>query len=110
VGLVFVITHSLPLVLAAGALFGLGYGAYGSVDWALVADVLPSDRNFARDMGVWNIALSLPQVVAPVLGGPLIDHFTRAGNPVLGFQLLFIMAIGFCVLGTVTVRFIRGAR
>lgn len=107
VGVVFVLTHALPLVITAGALFGLGYGAYQSVDWALVAQVLPSGRTSARDMGVWNIALSLPQVIAPVLGGPLIDAFQRAGHPVQGFQVLFTMAIVYCVLGTVTVRFIR---
>lgn len=110
VGLVFIVTHSLPLVVAAGALFGLGYGAYQSVDWALVADVLPSEKNFARDMGVWNISLSLPQVIAPVLGGPLIDYFSRNGQPVLGFQILFGFAIVYCVLGTVTVRYIRGVK
>jgi Na+/melibiose symporter-like transporter len=108
VGLIFIITQSLPIVLAAGALFGLGYGAYTSVDWALVADVLPSHRSYARDMGVWNIALSLPQVIAPVVGGPLIDSFTRAGDPVLGYQLLFAIAIAYCVIGTVTVRNIKG--
>ncbi len=110
VGLIFVLTHSYVLVIAAGALFGLGYGAYTSVDWALVVDVLPSKESFARDMGVWNIALSLPQVIAPVLGGPIIDAFTKAHNPVLGFQVLFGMAIIYCVLGTITVRFIRGVK
>ncbi len=110
VGAIFVLTHSYPIIIAAGALFGLGYGAYQSVDWALVADVLPSEQNFARDMGVWNIALSLPQVLAPVLGGPLIDAFTRSGNPVLGYQLLFGMSIFYCVLGTITVRYIRGVK
>jgi len=110
VGVVFVVTHSFVLVMAAGALFGLGYGAYQSVDWALVADVLPSDEHFARDMGVWNVALSLPQVIAPVLGGPLIDAFTHAGNPVLGYQVLFSMSIVYCIIGTLTVRFIRGIR
>jgi len=110
VGFIFIVTHSLPLVIAAGGIFGLGYGAYQSVDWALVADVLPSHHNYARDMGVWNISLSLPQVIAPILGGPLTDSFTRSGQPVLGFQLLFAMAIVFCILGTVTVRYIRGVK
>jgi MFS family permease len=110
VGVIFVVTHSYVIVFASAALFGLGYGAYQSVDWALVVDVLPSEHNYARDMGVWNIAASLAQVVAPVLGGPLIDAFTRAGHPVLGFQLLFVMAIIYCVLGTFTVRFIRSVR
>jgi MFS family permease len=110
VGLLFVITHSLPIVLASGALFGLGYGAYQSVDWALVVDVLPSNQNFARDMGVWNIAISMAQVIAPVIGGPIIDSFTQAGHPVQGFQVLFSMAIIYCVIGTVTVHFIRSVK
>jgi MFS family permease len=108
VGFIFIITHSLPLIIAAGAIFGLGYGAYLSVDWALVADVLPSHRHYARDMGVWNISLGLPQIIAPVLGGPLIDYFTRTGHGFLGFQILFAMAIIYCILGTITVRYIRG--
>ncbi|HLJ35791.1 MAG TPA: MFS transporter, partial [Ktedonobacteraceae bacterium] len=110
VGLIFIITQSLPIVLIAGAIFGIGYGAYTSVDWALVADVLPSREHYARDMGVWNISLSLPQVIAPILGGPLIDSFTHSGNPILGYQLLFAMSIAYCLIGTVTVRFIRGVR
>lgn len=107
VGLVFIVTQSLPIVLVAGAIFGLGYGAYTSVDWALVADVLPSRRDHARDMGVWNVALSLPQVIAPIIGGPLLDSFTKSGHPVLGFQILFAMSIAYCLIGTVTVRYIR---
>ena len=110
VGLVFVVVHSLAIALAAAAIFGLGYGAYQSVDWALVADVLPSQKNYARDMGVWNISLSLPQVVAPVIGGPIIDSFTRSGHPVAGYQVIFIMAIAYCLVGTVTVRYIRGVK
>lgn len=110
VGFVFIITHTLFLVIAAGAVFGLGYGAYQSVDWALVADVLPSQNNFARDMGIWNISLAIPQIIAPVLGGPLIDSFTRQGHAAYGFQLLFAIAVVYCVLSTVAVRYIRGVR
>ena len=110
VGLVFVITHSLVIVLAVGAIFGLGYGAYQSVDWALVVDVLPSHKNYARDMGIWNVSLSLPQVIAPVIGGPIIDSFTRSGNSAAGYQVIFIMAIVYCLIGTVTVRYIKGVK
>lgn len=109
-GLIFVVTHSFVLVIASGALFGLSYGAYLSVDWALATDVLPSRKNFARDMGIWNVAASLPQVVAPALGGPIRDAFIQAGHPVQGYQVLFSMAIVYCIIGTVTVRFIRGVK
>jgi len=110
VGIILMIIQSLPLVLASGAFLGIGYGAYTSVDWALVADVLPSDKHYARDMGVWNISLSLPQVIAPVIGGLLIDHFTRSGNALLGFQLLSAFTITCCLIGTITVHFIRGVK
>jgi len=110
VSLIFIVTHALPMVLAAGGLFGLGYGAYLCVDWALVADVLPSQQDFARDMGVWNIANALPRVIAPVVAGPLIDTFARLHQPVLGFQLLFAVTMVYCLLGTVTVRYIRGVK
>jgi len=110
VGLIFVLTQSLPVVIMAGAIFGIGYGAYTSVDWALVADVLPSHRSYARDMGIWNISLSLPQVIAPALGGPLIDFFVKGGQPILAYQLLFIMAIVYCLVGSYLVRYIRGIK
>jgi len=52
----------------------------------------------------------LPSQVFKIVGGPLIDAFTRSHQPVLGFQLLFAMAIVYCLIGTVTVRFIRGVK
>lgn len=58
----------------------------------------------------WNIANALPRVIAPVVAGPLIDTFARLHQPVLGFQLLFAVAMVYCLLGTVTVRYIRGVK
>ncbi|MGE5335289.1 MAG: MFS transporter [Nitrososphaerota archaeon] len=116
VGAVFVIAPFvfpgaiLPVSYVMGAIFGLGFGAYVSVDWALVADVLPSKETFARDMGVWNIGLTLPQVLAAVFGGWLLALGGAVGNLSLGYTLLFISLVIFCVLGTVTVRFIRGVK
>lgn len=98
----------LALALGAAGIFGLGYGAYVSVDWALVADVLPSEATFARDMGVWNIALTVPQVIAAVLGGWLLALGVLLGSRDFGYTLLFIWFVAFCILGTVTVRYIRG--
>ena len=116
VGAVFVIApfvfpgNVLTVALIMGAVFGLGFGAYVSVDWALVADVLPSEETFARDMGIWNTALTLPQVLAFVFGGWLLAFGVASGNRDLGYTLLFAFLVVFCVLGTVTVRFIRGVK
>jgi MFS family permease len=116
VGAVFVFApYIIPgnlLLLAYGAatIFGLGYGAYISVDWALVADVLPDEKTFARDMGVWNIGLTLPQVIATVLGAWFIALGTALVNQQFGYTLLFVWFVVFCVLGTVTVRYIKGVK
>jgi MFS family permease len=99
--------HVFTLALVAAAVFGLGFGAYVSVDWALVADVLPSEETFARDMGVWNICLTIPQVLAVVFGAWLLTSFGY-GN--LGYSTLFISFVVFCVAGTITVRNIQGVK
>ena len=114
VALVFILTTDFALAAAMGLVFGLGYGAYTAVDWALATDVLPSIDDFAKDMGVWHIAIVLPQVVATPIAGFLLDHFQvvgrQMGQPNLGYTVIFLVAVGYFVLGTVFVRRIRGAR
>ncbi len=100
----------LTISYVGAAIFGLGFGAYVSVDWALVADVLPSEQTYARDMGVWNIGLTLPQVLALVFGSRLIALGQTVGHPQLGFTFLFTAFVIFCVLGTVTIRNIKGVK
>ena len=98
----------LTLALISGAIFGLGFGAYISVDWALVADVLPSETTFARDMGVWNIGITIAGASGTVIGGWLLTIGKSVGSVDFAYSLLFAGFVFFCVLGTVTVSFIRG--
>ena len=70
--------------------------------------VLSSEETFARDMGVWNIGLTLPQVLAAVFGGWLIGLGIALGSLQLGYTFLFVGFVVFCVSGTVTVRYIKG--
>jgi len=59
-------------------------------------------------MGVWNIGLTLPQVLAAVFGGWLIGLGLALGSLQLGYTFLFVGFVVFCVSGTVTVRYIKG--
>jgi hypothetical protein len=59
-------------------------------------------------MGVWNIALTVPQVLAAVFGGWMLALGVALGAKSLGYTFLFVAFVVFCVLGTVTVRYIRG--
>src|SRR5438309_1262744 len=97
-----------PLVWIA-VVFGIRYGAYTSVDWALAIDVLPSSRSAAKDLGIWAIANTLPQVLAPIIAGPVLDSFNRR-SPNLGYTVVFSVAIVYVMLGSIFVWKIRGAR
>lgn len=107
--LVFLSTTSFSLVLAFGVVFGLGYGAYTSVDWALAVDVLPEARAAGKDLGLWSIAITLPQVIAPLIGGPLLQAFRPVSVP-LGYRVLFGVAFLYSLAGSALVWKIRKAR
>jgi MFS family permease len=114
VALIYVFFHSFILVVLTGVVFGLGYGAYESVDWALASDVLPSMDDFAKDMGVWHVALVLPQVISTPIAGVLLDNFQAVGRvqniPNLGYTVIFCVAVVYFIFGTVFVRQIKGVR
>ncbi len=114
VALVFILFHSFTLAVLMGVIFGLGYGAYESVDWALASDVLPSMDDYAKDMGVWHVAMVLPQVIATPIAGFLLDNFQRVGKaqsiPNLGYTVIFMLAVVYFIFGTVFVKQIKGVR
>ena len=60
------IAPSWTVVVFAFAIYGLGQGGYGSVEMGLLADALPTQDNRGRDMGLNNLAVALPQAMAPI--------------------------------------------
>jgi len=111
VALVFIVFFptALPLVFGLGAAYGIGYGLYYAVDWALACDTLPNTGSSAKDMGLFHIALTLPQFVVPFIAGPALDHF-NAVSPNLGYRVVFASAIVLLGIGTLFVNRIRSVR
>ena len=94
------------VVLLLGAVYGIGYGLYVAVDWALACDTIPDRAKSAKDMGLFHVGQTLPASIIPAIEGPLIDHFNRqAANS--GYRVAFASVIVFFVLGTVFVSRIR---
>jgi len=98
-----VVAPSWPSALAAGLLLGAGYGAYTSVDQALVTQVLPDARTVAGELGVMNVAAVAPQALAPLLASLIIAELG-------GYGVLFGAAGLTTVLGALSVARIRSVR
>jgi len=108
--LLFGLIESLPIVYLMGVVFGMGYGMYYAVDWAIACDVLPDrEKSGGRDMGLWHIAFTLPTALAPAIFAPILNTFNAMGNH-LGFRLVFAGAAFWFVLGTVFVNRIKSVR
>ncbi len=107
--LAFVVTSAnlIDWLWPLGVLFGLGYGAYTSVDWALSVDVLPSLEEAGQGLGMWNATMNLPAIIAPLLGSLIINIANRFGQIELGYRLVFMVASLFLIVAAVAVLFVR---
>lgn len=105
------LTTTLPVFYVAAAVMGVGIGAYFAVDLALITDVLPDkDHKAAKDMGIFNIANSLPQSVAPAIA-PLFLMIGGGGNAVpSNYTALFIAGAAFAVIGALLIAPIRAVK
>lgn len=108
-GLAFAAAMMIPIlsptatgIIVTYAIGGLAFGTFQSVDAVLMSEVLPSERTFGKDLGIVNMAVTLPQSVAPAVAGGIVLAF--------GYAWLFPAAVVLCVLGALAVIPIRSVR
>lgn len=101
--LILAFVPTLTAATVAAALLGLGYGCFLSVDQALATQVLPDQLSRGKDLGIMNIALTVPQAFAPMLGALLV-------SAVGGFTLLFLISGLTALAGAVAVGRVKGVR
>lgn len=101
---------SVPAMYWYAALMGLGYGAFMSVDMALMTQVLPKSLNASdsastgKDLGILTSAINVPQILSPVWCAWLLN---LSGND---YQWLFISAMVFVYAGSFFVLPIKSVR
>jgi MFS family permease len=94
---------SFHTTLVAAAFLGAGYGAFLSVDQALVTQVLPDAETRSKDLGIMNIGTNVPQALAPVAAALIIDQLG-------GYRVLFGAAGLFSIFGATMVYRIRSVK
>ena len=99
--LLLAFVHSYPGAYVGAAILGIGFGIYTAVDFALITQVLPTDADRAKDLGVINIANALPQVLAPGVAALVLGLGA-------GYPTLYVLAALAAVLGSFLVRRIVG--
>jgi MFS family permease len=100
---VLAVSADWRLMAGAFAIFGVGYGLFTTVDAALITEVLPSDRDAGRDLGLSNLANTLPQMLAPLLGAALLQGAA-------GYAWLYLAAGVAAAAGGVLILAVRSAR
>jgi MFS family permease len=78
-------------LLIAAVLFGVGFGAYLSVDQALITQVLPAAADRAKDLGVINIAIVGPAAIGPAIATPIV---VLGGYPLLFGATTIVALLG----------------
>jgi len=63
---------SLAAAFGAAILAGIAWGAFFTADWAIAYVLLPENA-MGGAMGVWNLAATIPQIVAPLIAAPILS-------------------------------------
>jgi len=101
--LLLVISPTFTVALVAAPLLGAGFGTYWAAAPALLTHVLPAATDRAKDLGVINVAYSLPLVVAPLMAGVVLGLLNS-------YPALFALSGVATVLASVTVSHVRSVR
>jgi MFS family permease len=107
--------HVPPLAAQAtlaGVVIGIGFGAFESVDWAFIQDVIPHGES-GLFMGFSNIATAGSGVIARFIAGGLLDLF-NAGPPILGlkggYPVVFTVFFVWLVIGSLAILKVKEPR
>ncbi|MFE7332151.1 MFS transporter [Streptomyces sp. NPDC057565] len=90
-------------LVVSNAIVGAGFGAFVAVDQALMSSVLPNAGDHGKDLGILNLAATLPGTIAPVAAGAVVTAFDSyaALYPVVGV----VATLGaLCILPIRSVR------
>jgi MFS family permease len=99
----------LGLILVGMAIVGIGMGMFFAVDQALCLDVLPNADDTAKDLGVLNIANTLPGLIVPLVGGTLLIPLGQSLFGA-GYPLMLIIGAVISIVGGFLVYRIKGVK
>ncbi len=76
----FLFSKNGPELFGAAMLAGIAWGVFLTADWILGCALLPRG-SLATAMGVWNLALLVPQMLAPAIVGAVLGALNALQSP-----------------------------
>lgn len=101
---ILALVPQLPVVMVAGAIMGLGVGAYLANDLALQTQVLPSRRDSGKDLGIFTVGSLIPQIIVPVVIGGLLAVMSK------DYMMAFVVSAIVVVVGSLVILPVRSVR
>ena len=83
--------------MTATLIAGLGWGVFLVADWAIACRILPAGA-MAAAMGLWNLAIVLPQMVAPGLTTLVLQRIGATAGSAAP-RTAFALALGESLVG-----------
>jgi maltose/moltooligosaccharide transporter len=95
-------------LFGAAALAGAAWGVFLTADWALGCSFLPRG-SLATAMGVWNLALLIPQILAPWIVGSVLSalHALQSADAP---KIAFVIASAEVAVGVGWLKRLPGSR
>lgn len=90
---VMVYWPTLPALIGGQLLFGVGHGLHATTVAAMTAEILPHPEAAGRDLGVMNVAIALPQSLAPAAAAILLGSGASLGGV---FAVASLAALAAC--------------
>ena len=86
----FLLSHSLGSIVASALFAGIAWGVFLCGDWALGCQFLPRFA-LATAMGIWNLALLVPQILAPLVASAVLARMHALQSPSAA-RIAFVIA------------------
>jgi MFS family permease len=100
--------HAFWGLPAAIALAGIGWGIFLCADWAFACRLLPPSA-MATTMAIWNLAIVIPQMIAPLAASLLLAHLGALATPA-GPRDALLLAGAEMLIGTLWIWRLPSAR
>lgn len=100
-------SHGFVQFTIAWLIFAMGQAMYLTVDLALCASVLPDQKDAGKDMGMFAVALSIGQMLAPAMA-PFILKIGQTTTP--NYMLFWAVAAVAALVAAAMMPLVRGVK